>query len=57
MGVREYAKSRFGLGEAAAYEAAERGDFPVIRIGRRLFVPVAAADQKLGLTAQLIAAE
>lgn len=30
------------------YEAMRRGDVPSIRIGRRLFVPMAEAKRKLG---------
>ena len=36
-----------GLGRNAAYEAAKRGDIPIIRIGRRLLVPKAALDRML----------
>ncbi len=37
----------FGLSKNASYEAARRGDLPVIRIGRILRVPVAAMDRML----------
>lgn len=37
------------LGRAAAYEAANRGDIPTLRIGRRLVVPTAAFRSMLGL--------
>lgn len=39
----------FNLGRSAAYNAAERGDIPTIRIGRRLVVPTAALRRMLGL--------
>ena len=39
----------FGLGANAAYEAAKREDFPVIRLGRRLAVPTAALRRMLQL--------
>jgi hypothetical protein len=37
----------FDLGRNASYEAARRGDIPVIRIGRLLRVPVVALERKL----------
>jgi len=37
----------FDLGRAASYEAARRGDIPIIRIGRKLFVPVQAIERML----------
>jgi excisionase family DNA binding protein len=36
-----------GIGRNASYEAARRGDLPVIRIGRLLRVPVIALERKL----------
>jgi excisionase family DNA binding protein len=36
-----------GLGRNSAYLAAQRGDFPVIRIGKRLLVPREALDRLL----------
>jgi excisionase family DNA binding protein len=36
-----------GLSRNAAYDAAKRGDLPVIRFGKRLLVPRAALDQLL----------
>lgn len=38
-----------GLGKASAYAAAERGEIPTIRIGRRLLVPTAALRRLLQL--------
>ena len=36
-----------GIGRSAAYLAAQRGDLPTIRIGRRLLVPAVALDRLL----------
>jgi len=36
-----------GIGKNQAYEAARRGEIPVIKIGRRILVPVAALEKKL----------
>ena len=44
--VPEAAKS-LGIGRNQAYEAAHRGEIPVIRIGRRLVVPLAALEHLL----------
>ena len=35
------------IGRATAYEAARRGEIPVVRIGRRLLVPRIALDHLL----------
>ncbi|MGF1628288.1 MAG: helix-turn-helix domain-containing protein [Kiloniellaceae bacterium] len=43
----EEAARRLGIGRAAAYEAAKRGDLPTIKIGRRLLVPKAAFERML----------
>ena len=37
----------FGLGRNASYDAAKRGELPVIRIGSRLRVPIAALERML----------
>jgi hypothetical protein len=37
----------FELGRNASYEAAKRGEIPVIRIGRLLRVPIVALDRRL----------
>ena len=37
-----------GISRSAAYEAAQRGEFPVRRVGRRLLVPVPALKRWLG---------
>jgi excisionase family DNA binding protein len=38
-----------GIGRNQAYDAARRGDFPVLRVGKRLLVPKAAINRMLGL--------
>jgi hypothetical protein len=37
----------FGLSKAGSYNAADRGEFPVIRIGRLRRVPIAAMEQMM----------
>jgi excisionase family DNA binding protein len=44
----EEAASVLGIGRASAYAAASAGDLPVIRLGRRLLVPVGALRRLLG---------
>lgn len=41
-----------GLSKASAYHAAQTGEIPTIRIGRRLVVPTAALRRLLQLDAQ-----
>jgi excisionase family DNA binding protein len=36
-----------GIGRAASYEAARRGDIPTLKIGRRIVVPLAALERLL----------
>jgi hypothetical protein len=45
--VPEAGRVYFDLGRNASYEAARRGDIPVIKIGRLLRVPVGAMERKL----------
>ena len=45
----EEAASLLGIGRSAAYEAARRGQLPTRRLGRRLFVPVPALLDWLGM--------
>ena len=45
--VGEVAKL-LGIGRISAYRAAERGDIPSIRLGRRIVVPKAAFYLKFG---------
>lgn len=49
MKVADVGERVFNLGRAASYEAARRGDIPTIRVGNRLWVPVALLRAKLGL--------
>ena len=39
----------FGVGRNQAYEGARRGDFPTIRVGKRLLAPKVAIDRMLGI--------
>jgi excisionase family DNA binding protein len=43
----EEAGQKIGLGRAAAYAAARRGELPIRRIGRKLVVPKAALSRWL----------
>ena len=58
MSVPE-AGRRLGIGRNTAYEAARQGQLPVIRIGRRMMVPVAAFEAMLAVQSkqQIVAAE
>ena len=47
LSVPEAGRRYFDLAKNAAYEAARRGDIPVIRIGGRLRVPVVALERML----------
>jgi excisionase family DNA binding protein len=53
------AGEKLGIGRNAAYEAAKRGDLPVVRFGKRLVVPIAALEQLLAVQSrsQIVAAE
>ena len=42
------AGKRLGLSRNSAYQAAKKGELPVIRIGHRLLVSVFALDEMLG---------
>jgi len=46
MTVVEAAK-QLGIGRNQAYAAARRGELPVIRIGKRLVVPLAAFERMM----------
>ena len=46
MTVEDVARE-LGIGRNAAYEAARRGDFPTIRMGRRVLVPREAFERFL----------
>jgi hypothetical protein len=45
--VPEAGKRYFNLSRNAAYDAAERGDIPTIRVGRLLRVPIKAMNALL----------
>ncbi len=47
LSVPEAGRRYFNLGRAASYEAARRGEIPIIRIGRKLFVPIQAIENML----------
>ena len=51
MTVDEAAKC-LGIGRNSAYEAVQRGEIPVIRIGKRLLVPVVALERMLAEAGQ-----
>jgi excisionase family DNA binding protein len=53
------AGKRLGLGKQASYDAAHRGELPVLRVGRRLLVPLAAFEAMLGVKSkqEIVAAE
>jgi len=54
LSVPEAGKRYFGLCRGTSYIAARRGDIPVIRIGRRIRVPVRALEEMLEGAAQRI---
>jgi len=37
------------ISRGGAYAAAKRGDFPTVRIGKRILVPLAAIERLLGV--------
>jgi excisionase family DNA binding protein len=47
LSVPEAGKRYFGLSRNGSYDAANRGEIPAIRIGRRLRVPVRALEAML----------
>lgn len=47
LSVPAAGKLYFGLARNSSYEAAKRGDLPVIKIGGRLRVPVVALERML----------
>ena len=47
LSVPEAGKRYFNLAKNASYEAARRGDLPVIKIGSRLRVSIAALERML----------
>ncbi len=53
--VPEAGQMLWGLGRDASYAAAERGEIPAQKVGRRLVVPTHAALKQLGMSDELIA--
>ena len=53
------AGKRLGIGRNAAYAAAARGEIPVVRIGKRILVPLPAFEAMLAVQSkqQIVAAE
>jgi hypothetical protein len=49
MRIPEAGRKAYGLGRAASYAAAARGEIPTIHQGRRKLVPTAVFRRKLGL--------
>jgi len=47
LSVPEAGKRYFDLGRNASYEAARRGELPVIKVGSRLRVPIVALERML----------
>jgi hypothetical protein len=47
MPVPEFGRHFFNMSEPSSYAAAKRGDFPVIKIGKLLFVPYEAGEQMI----------
>lgn len=47
LSVPEAGRRYYGISRNAAYRAAERGDLPVIRVGKLLRVPVVQMERKL----------
>jgi hypothetical protein len=47
ISVPEAGRRYFNLCRGSSYEAAQRGDIPTIRIGRRIRVPVRALERML----------
>ncbi len=47
MSVPEAGKEYLGLGRDASYQAARRGELPIIRIGKRMIVPRIAMERML----------
>ncbi len=43
----EEVASLLRIGRTGAYEAARRGELPIVRLGRRMLVPRAALDKLL----------
>lgn len=53
ISVPDAGKLFFGLERQGSYEAARRGDFDTIKIGRRMVVPVKPLADKLGIASNI----
>jgi Helix-turn-helix domain len=49
LDVPEAGRRYFGLSRGGSYDAAKRGDLPVVRIGRRLRVPIVALERMMNV--------
>jgi hypothetical protein len=47
LSVPEAGRRYFGLSRGGSYLAARRGDFPLVKVGRLLRVPVRAMERRL----------
>ncbi len=47
ISVPDAGRIYLGIGRDAAYEAARRGDLPIIRVGKLMRVPVVAMERML----------
>jgi len=52
MSVPAAGKKYFGLSRNGAYDAAKRGEIPIIKIGRLLRVPIRALEAMLDRTSE-----
>jgi hypothetical protein len=57
LSVPEAGRRYFGLSRGGSYVAAERGDLPVVKVGRLLRVPVRAMERLLDRAGQVNASE
>jgi excisionase family DNA binding protein len=50
---------RLGIGRNCAYDAARRGEIPIIRLGKRMVVPLTAFEAMLAVKSkqEIVAAE
>ncbi len=51
ISVQDAGMKVFGLSRNASYEAAKRGDFQTIKLGKRIVVPTAPLRRQLGMEA------
>jgi hypothetical protein len=47
IGVEDAGRIYYGLSRNGSYDAAKRGEIPVIKVGRLLRVPVVAMERRL----------